>query len=58
MVGNGFLFHAEQVVWRDVESFAKIDDLFVIELHPSRFVLAIIRLVFAELFRKLRLRYS
>ena len=57
MVGNGFLFHAEQVVWRDVESFAKIYDIFVIEFQPSPLVHAKIPLVFAELIRKFRLRY-
>lgn len=56
MVGNGFLFHAEQVVWRDVESLAKVDDLLIIELNSSRFIIAVIGLIFIELFCELRLR--
>lgn len=40
----------EKVVRGDVQTIAQVDDFFVIELHFSRFVFAVIRLIFVQFF--------
>lgn len=46
----------EKVVRGDVQTIAQVDDFFVIELHFSRFVFAVIRLIFVQFFCQLCLR--
>ena len=53
---NDFLFNFKQIVRGYIESFAKINDFFVIEFDFSRFVFAVIGLVFSEFVGNLFLR--
>ena len=45
----------EQFIGRDIQTAAKIDDLFIIEADFARFVFAVIGLIFPQLRRKLLL---
>ena len=49
-------FKAEQIVRRNVEPFAEINDEFVAHSYLARFIIAVIGLVFVEFFGDLRLR--
>lgn len=51
-------FKAEQIVRRNVEPLAEINDFFIVELDLARFIFAVIGLIFVEFFGDLRLRYA